>query len=881
MVSDYTALLSGNRWNGMIDTAGTPVVISYAFFEDGEVPTPEEYNPFGGVTGYFSFSEEQKASFRLATERIEAVSGVRFVEVDDPAYASISIMNSTGAVEAGWATIGGAWNDYSINGYLVLNGRTGDYAPGTMDFEVILHELGHAMGLKHPFEGTPTLDPALDTTEYTVMSYTQVGDVKTDFQELDVDAFRHLYGTAMPSDVTWTWSDADSLFRMDGGDGNDTLIGIDAPSVIHGNGGDDVLWGRDISDTLFGDDGNDALDGGDGDDMLSGGAGDDTLNGNWGDDTLEGGAGDDVLNGFWGTDTASYAQDTAGVTATLSIADDGTPSGTATGAAIGTDTLLDIENLVGGAGDDILTGNAYSNLLEGGAGNDTLDGGWGTDTVSFSGALEDIVVVLTDPSSEPDGIAGGSATGADIGMDTLRNIENITGGAGDDSITGNSLDNILDGGAGDDLLDGGKGTDTATYAEARSSITVDLGAGTAVGSDFGSDTLVNIENVTGGNGADRMTGDAADNVLIGGDGNDLIDGGDGNDEIHGDGLPDYADGVLDADLIATDIPYTGSGYDTVHGGAGIDFIYGGMLGDRLYGDEDNDTIYGEDGWDLIDGGTGRDYLDGGTGRDTISGGDGNDYVLGNSGDDSLDGGDGSDIVLGGDGNDVMYGGDGYDNLQGGNDNDEMYGGLLGDYMLGGDGNDLLHGEDGWDTMLGEDGHDSMWGGTGRDVMYGGGGNDRMDGEASDDLMWGEDGWDTMRGGSGNDLMWGGWLGDTMYGDDGDDVLYGGSGWDFLTGGTGNDSLYGGSGRDVLSGGADIDTFVFYSGFGTDEIQDFTPGEDRINLANVTAITDWDDLVSAHLTVGDSGFVTIVDGADSIVLTGISSLSKLDATDFVF
>ncbi len=854
MVSDYTALLSGYRWNGMIGTAGTPVVISYAFLEDGEVPAPDAYDPFGGVTGYQAFTESQKASFRLALDRIETVSGMRFVEVDDPAYASISVMNATGAAQAGWATIGGAWGDYSINGYLVMNDRTGDYAPGTMDFEVMLHELGHAMGLKHPFEGSPTLDPALDTTDHTVMSYTLAGDVKDDFQHLDVDAFRHLYGTVMPADVTWSWSDTDGVFQLIGGTGEDTLIGIDAPSIVHGGTGDDILWGRDAPDTLFGDEGNDTLDGGDGNDLLAGGAGDDSLNGNWGDDVLEGGAGNDILNGYWGTDTASYAQDTAGVSATLSISDDGTPSGTVTGAATGTDTLVNIENLVGGFGNDTLTGNAYPNVLEGGPGDDVLDGGWGSDTASFSGATQAVTVLLTDPAAEPDGIAGGSASGADIGTDTLRNIENVLGGSGNDTITGNDRDNSLEGGPGNDVLDGRDGRDTAVFGSALSPVTIDLASGTASGADTGSDTLTNIENAVGGQAADRILGDATDNLLIGGNGNDLIRGGDGADSLYGDDIPDTELDTLSNGMLPTNTPSPGSGYDTIYGGDGGDRIYGGLLGDRLYGENGNDTILGEDGWDLVDGGDGRDYLDGGAGRDTLSGGSGNDYVLGDTGNDRLDGGDGSDIIRGGPGHDFLAGGDGYDNLQGGDGQDEMHGGLLGDYMRGDAGNDLLYGDDGWDTMFGGAGNDRMWGG-----LRG----DRLDGEDGDDVLYGEAGWDALAGGAGNDILYGGSGRDTLHGDANDDQLYGGAG---------NDDMWGGSGADV---------FVFYSGFGTDVIHDFTHGEDRIDLSNVGAIADWNDLAASHLVIGSSGNATIIDGAHSVELSGITSLSQLDASDFLF
>ena len=49
------------------------------------------------------------------------------------------------------------------------------------------------------------------------------------------------------------------------------------------------------------------------------------------------------------------------------------------GADIGTDTLIEIENLTGGAGDDSLTGDFEKNILTGGAGADTLFGDEGDD----------------------------------------------------------------------------------------------------------------------------------------------------------------------------------------------------------------------------------------------------------------------------------------------------------------------------------------------------------------------------------------------------------------------------------------------------------------------------------------------------------------------
>ena len=85
-----------------------------------------------------------------------------------------------------------------------------------------------------------------------------------------------------------------------------------------------------------------------GNDSLKGADGNDTLVGGWGDDTLDGGDGSDM---------ADYSHVTAGLTVDLA-------AGTATGE--GTDKLILIENVIGGAGQDLLIGNAGDNALFGG-----------------------------------------------------------------------------------------------------------------------------------------------------------------------------------------------------------------------------------------------------------------------------------------------------------------------------------------------------------------------------------------------------------------------------------------------------------------------------------------------------------------------------------
>ena len=119
--------------------------------------------------------------------------------------------------------------------------------------------------------------------------------------------------------------------------------------------------------------------------------------------------------------------------------------------------------------------------------------------------------------------------------DTLREVENVTGGAGRDTLRGNGGANILTGGAGNDtlagrgggdLLDGGTGIDVGDYTAARRRVIVNLNTGSA-SAWRRTDTLVALENATGGRGADLLIGDGLANILSGSAGNDVLQAGAG------------------------------------------------------------------------------------------------------------------------------------------------------------------------------------------------------------------------------------------------------------------------------------------------------------------------------------------------------------------
>jgi hypothetical protein len=114
--------------------------------------------------------------------------------------------------------------------------------------------------------------------------------------------------------------DVTANLRIEGGDGNDTLIGGAGRNTLVGGAGDDYIQGgagndriqggagRDVvyglggNDTITGGADRDYVDGGEGNDTISGGTGNDQVMGGRGNDTLNGGAGDDVVAAGEGTD---------------------------------------------------------------------------------------------------------------------------------------------------------------------------------------------------------------------------------------------------------------------------------------------------------------------------------------------------------------------------------------------------------------------------------------------------------------------------------------------------------------------------------------------------------------------------------------------------
>jgi Ca2+-binding RTX toxin-like protein len=303
--------------------------------------------------------------------------------------------------------------------------------------------------------------------------------------------------------------------------------------------------GSKYDDTLRADDNGDQLSGGDGNDLLIGGAGADTLLGGAGDDTLVGSAGADVMDGGTGNNTADYSGSNAAVSVDLA-------AGTASGGYADGDTLLNIQNVIGSAYDDLLIGDDKGDLLVGGDGNDTLEGGAGNDTL-VGGAGADVLdggdgINTVDYSDSSAGVqinlAAGTASGGDAEGDTLISIQNLIGSNYDDVLIGDDSNNVFIGGAGADTIDGGGGINTASYATSNAAVSVNLETGLGSGGDAEGDVLRNIQVLIGSNYNDTLIGSDGNDTLRGGAGNDTLEGGAGSD-TYLFGLGDGADTIIE------------------------------------------------------------------------------------------------------------------------------------------------------------------------------------------------------------------------------------------------------------------------------------------------------------------------------------------------
>jgi len=521
------SLVSGTKWGG---GWGTGVALTYSF---PGAPSAWHSNSYGTHnpdewSTWYALNTAEQSAVQQALAVWAASANVTFTELSDNEttvgelrFAISDIGNSTAYAHTylpgSTPDAGDEWFSTRWNTAAKTN-----VTPGSFEFVTILHETGHALGLKHPFEGAVQLDAAHNSYFYTIMSYdvkanTAASSVSADFYPTtpmfyDLLAIETLYGNSLVANTgntNYTFYGTSHYWEtINDTSGNDTItyvsttggkidlsdasfsqLGLPITFSDGTTSHDTVDFGPGVViENATGGSGADTIIGNSVNNVLKGGGGNDNISGGSGNDTLCGGTGNDTLNGGNGTDTVVCSDATSGVTVNLSLT-----TAQPVGGGLGSDKLSSIENVTGSNYGDILTGSSDNNVLKGSGGNDTINGGVGND--------------------------------------------------------------LLYGGNGNDTLNGGSGTDTAVYSDATSAVTVNLSltVAQAVGGGLGSDTLVAIENLTGSNYSDTLTGNSGNNVLTGGAGNDTLnlgayltasdktDGGAGTDMLNLDGS--YSAGV--------------------------------------------------------------------------------------------------------------------------------------------------------------------------------------------------------------------------------------------------------------------------------------------------------------------------------------------------
>ena len=541
--------------------ASTPLTLTYSLANSSSF-FPEDYRGIWSDSPHLDIadpSSEAEEAVDRAFQLFGQITGINFVKVTETPTQCGDIRIGITNMDVGYWGISfvdiyneNAYENDSGGSDIWIANSYSDWSDGSWNFNGLLHEIGHSLGLKHPHNAwypnpagfnSPYMPLDYDAQYWSVMSYRDyVGDTTIGIGRPDSHQFTQVLGCAVcgaSGQELSNWGFQSMVTK----DGNDiypyTPMFLDILALRHlysynkqtqsynipdVNSGDDTYYITGPVDfTIFDTGGIDTID-------FSTMDLDSTIN-------L-----DDVLS-YIGTDEINY--------------DSGAFY---TGFIVGIYTLNSpIENVNAGSGDDTITCNVAVNIIYCGPGSDTVNAIGIGDSV-YGGAGNDLFIIsdagfaLIDGGDGNDTISWDESTavnGQELTLTTggATNFENIYGTSATETIKGDDNANILRGGLG--------GADTI-YGYAGNDSLYGHGQG---GDDPNDSNYTDAKTLYGGAGNDNLYGGYGDDTLDGGTGTDTLTGGNGNDIFvirAGDGssliegtniITDFSDGT---DLIGLD-----------------------------------------------------------------------------------------------------------------------------------------------------------------------------------------------------------------------------------------------------------------------------------------------------------------------------------------
>lgn len=336
------------------------------------------------------------------------------------------------------------WTD--TTGTMILVQKD-NWTDGSNSFYTLIHELGHGLGLKHPFDSGSVFDGVINTggSNYSLGKFNLNQDINTVMSyNFESTGFSNGMGLSLVNPSIENYGTSQTPMALD----------IAALQSLYGkntnfNNGDTIYTLIDTNDI---------------------GTGYQCIWDTGGIDSIQyNGSGDATIDLRPATidvdNKTAISKNTGGYVSR--VTDSGLWDTKGTGIAGGFTIAhgVDIENAIGGSGNDKINGNDLNNILDGYGGTDTLTGFVGNDTYRVDNTKDRII--------EQNAFDGIDTVESSVSWTLGSNLENLflsgsktinaTGNETANIIVGNDANNKITGGAGSDTLTGNLGKDTFIF----------------------------------------------------------------------------------------------------------------------------------------------------------------------------------------------------------------------------------------------------------------------------------------------------------------------------------------------------------------------------------------------------------------------------------